>query len=84
MTKDELKAAVRTYVAEQFLPGESPDLITDATLLVSDGIIDSLGSLRLVSWLEERFGVAIEANEVTVDHLDTLDLIAELVLSKRS
>ena len=83
MTNEEVKAEVRAYVAAQFLPGESPDSLTDATLLVSDGILDSLGSLKLVSWLEERFGVSIEAHEVDVEHLDTLDLIAELVLSKK-
>lgn len=83
MTQDEVKLLVRSYVAQQFLPGEDPASITDDVKLVSDGIIDSLGSLKLVSWLEERFGVKVEAHEVDVDHLDTLDLISALVISKK-
>ena len=67
----------------QFLPGEDPETLTDATLLFSDGVLDSLASLKLVSFLEERFGVKIEAHEVDVEHLDTLDSIASMVISKR-
>ena len=83
MTKDEVASQVRAYIAGEFLPGESPEAILPDTRLVSDGILDSLASLKLVSWLEERFGVSIAAHEVDVDHLDTLGLIADLVLSKR-
>jgi len=83
LTKDEVKAAVRAFITSQFLAGESPDSLTDDTQLVSTGILDSLASLKLVSWLEERFGVKIDAHEVDIDHLDTLDLITNLVLSKR-
>ena len=74
--------ATRAYVAAEFLTGEDPTTITTDTRLVSDGILDSLASLKLVSWLEERFGIRVEAHEVDVDHLDTLDMIADLVLSK--
>jgi acyl carrier protein len=83
MTKDEIAAQVRAYIAAEFLHGESPDAISPETRLVSDGILDSLASLKLVSWLEERYGISVAAHEVDVDHLDTLDLIADLVLSKR-
>jgi len=83
MQRQEIVSQVREFIAAQFLPGESPDAITPETRLVSEGVLDSLASLKLVSWLEERFGVSIAAHEVDVDHLDTLELIADLVLSKR-
>ncbi len=83
MNKDEIKQNVRNYIASQFLPGEDPSNITDQTRLVSDGILDSLASLKLVSYLEDTFGVKIEAHEVDVDHLDTLGSIADMVASKR-
>lgn len=83
MNKDEIKRSVKTFMIEELLPGEDPDSLTDQTQFVSDGILDSLASLKLVSHLEESFGVKIEAHEVDVDHLDTLDSIVDLVLSKR-
>jgi len=83
VNKDEIKRSVKTFMIEELLPSEDPDSLTDQTQFVSDGILDSLASLKLVSHLEESFGVKIEAHEVDVDHLDTLDSIVDLVLSKR-
>ena len=83
MTKDEIKAGVRQYIATQFLPDEDPENIGDDTELINTGVLDSLATLNLVSWLEERFGVRVEAHEIDVDHLNTLSLIADLVAAKR-
>ena len=87
MTKDsvdEIKAIVKSYLLEEFLPGESPDALDDSTPLLSSGILDSLSTIKLVSFLEERFGVEFEAHEISRDNLDTLDLIASIVAAKQS
>ncbi len=84
MDQNEIKRIVRDYIAAQFLPGEDPESLTDDIKLVSDAILDSLASLKLVSFLEERFGISVAAHEVDVDHLDTLDSIAAMVGAKRS
>ncbi len=81
--QNEIKRIVRDFVAAQFLPGEDPESLTDDVKLVTDGILDSLASLKLVSFLEERFGVSVAAHEVDVDHLDTLETIAAMVKSKQ-
>lgn len=63
--------------------GEDPESLTDEAKLFTDGILDLLASLKLVSFLEERFSVTIDAHEVDVDHLDKLDTIADMVIAKR-
>ena len=83
MGKDEIKRTIRDYIAQQFLPGEDPESLTDEAKLFTDGILNSLASLKLVSFLEERFSVTIDAHEVDVDHLDKLDTIADMVIAKR-
>jgi acyl carrier protein len=80
--KIQIKKTVRDYIVAQFLPGEDPETLTDDVLLVTDGILDSMGSLKLVAFLEETYGVSIEAHEVDVDHLDTLELIASMIVEK--
>ena len=82
MDKQQIKNTVRDFIVAQFLPGEDPESLTDDTLLVTDGVLDSLGSLKLVAFLDETYGITVEAHEVDVDHLDTLDLIAQMVLDK--
>jgi acyl carrier protein len=80
--KNKIKEAVRDFIVAQFLPGEDPESLTDDTLLVTDGVLDSLGSLKLVAFLEETFGISVDAHEVDVEHLDTLELIAQMVVAK--
>lgn len=80
---DDVKSVVKHYLLETFLPGEDPAALTDTTQLVSTGILDSLSTMRLVTFLEERFGIRVAAHEATVDYLNTVDSIVDLVQSKR-
>jgi acyl carrier protein len=74
--------AVRQFILERFLPGEDPGQLTPTTPLISGGIIDSLGTLELVSFLEEKLGLEFEAHEVDPANLDTLTAIEAFVQRK--
>jgi len=76
-------ATVKSFILDRFLPGEDPANLTSSTPLISGGILDSLATLELVSFLETTYGFQLEAHEVDADRLDTLDLIAALVAAKR-
>ena len=84
MSGNDVRTTVKSFILEQFLPGEDPAMLTDDTPLITAGIVDSMGALRLVAYLEEEFGVRIQAHEVDVEHLNTLDAIAALVDGKRA
>lgn len=81
---DNIKNTTRDYILQEFLPGESPENLRDDTPLRTSGILDSMATLNLVSFLEQTFGITIEAHETGVEHFDRLDTIAELVASKRT
>jgi acyl carrier protein len=78
----DVKQAIREYILEEFLPGENPAELTDSTPLITGGILDSLATIKLVSFLEQRFKIQIQAHETMVDYLDTVNDIAQLVGSK--
>jgi acyl carrier protein len=80
----DIKQAVKTFILEEFLPGENPDELTDTTPLITGGVLDSIATVKLVLFLEERFGVTLQPHEVDPEHLDTTACIEELVLSKLS
>ena len=75
---------IKEYILAEFLPGESPELLTDSTPLVTGGILDSIATMKLVAFLEEQFHIKLEAYEMSVDHLNTLADIVQLVESKRN
>ena len=83
MSMQEVKEIVRGYILNEFLPGENPAALTDSTPLITGGILDSLATLKLVVFLEQRFQIKIQAHETMADYLNTVSDIAQLVDSKR-
>lgn len=81
---DEIRSAVHAYILKQFLPGEDPAELTDDTPLITGGILDSIRTLKLVVFLEDRFGVSVDAHEAGVDHLDSVAQITELIAGKHA
>jgi len=82
LTLQEIREAIRGYILEEFLPGENPAELTDSTPLITGGILDSLTTIKLVGFLEERFQIQIRAHETTLDYLNTISDMAQLVRSK--
>lgn len=67
-----LSLAARNGVAE----------VADGKCLIEQGVLDSLGIIRLVQYLEETFRVSIGDEEITVDNFRTVDQISEFVISR--
>lgn len=80
---DEIKSTVKSYILDEFLPGEDASLLGDTTPLITGGILDSISTFKLVTFLEGRFGVEFQAHEMSPDHLDTLSTIADTIESKQ-
>ena len=67
------------FIAEEFLlDPETPDIPDDLNLIEA-GIVDSLGMLRLVAFLEEDLGVIIEPEAVTPENLCSIRSMLALV-----
>lgn len=75
--------AVKAFILENFLQGEDPRNLTPTTELIRSGILDSLATLKLVSFLEERFGIELGADDLGAENLGTLESIERLVRSRR-
>ena len=73
---------VHEFILSEFLPGEDPANLTATTPLITGAILDSLATIKLVAFLEERFKITIQAHEADADHMDTLTDITTLVTSK--
>ena len=83
MTED-IKKALQQFILQEFLPGEDPEQLTEATPLITGGVLDSIATLKLVMFIEERWGVTFQAHEVDAEHLDTIATIASLILAKKA
>ncbi len=80
---EQVKGIIRDFILREFLPGEEPGELNDETRLITGGVLDSISTLKLVTFLEDHFEIKIEAHEAGIDHLDSVHQIAALVASKR-
>lgn len=80
---DDIRSAVRAHLLDDALQGEDPANLADDLPLRTSGILDSMGVIRLTSFLEDRFAIRIEAHETGVDNFDTVDAIVAFVAAKR-
>jgi acyl carrier protein len=75
------KQKIRAFVVENFLFGEDKGL-TDRTSFLENGIIDSLGILELVEYMDKEFGVAVADEELLPENLDSIDNIVAFLVRK--
>lgn len=76
------KETITKFVNEQFLKGNKAITLTDDSSFIDEGIIDSLGVLELVSFIEESFGFRVEDEEMVPDNLDSINKIVAYVSLK--
>jgi acyl carrier protein len=81
---DNIREEIRQYILSEFLPGEKPSNLGDDTLLRTSGVLDSVSTLRVVSFVEERYGIEVEAHEAGVENFDSIAAIATFVQSKKT
>lgn len=79
-----LEGQVRTYIAENFvLAADAGSLPGDASL-TRGGIVDSVGVVELIHFLETHFGIEIADEDLVPENIDTIDNIVRYVGTKRT
>jgi acyl carrier protein len=79
---EEIKQTIKSFILQEFLPGENASQLTDTTPLIAGGILDSLATVKLIVFIEERYGITVEAHETVEENLGTLSDIGRFVQSK--
>jgi acyl carrier protein len=72
---------VKAYIVENFLFGDDRRIAPDTDFL-EHGILDSTGVLELIGFLEEKFGIRVEDDEVVPDNLNSLEKITRYIARK--
>jgi acyl carrier protein len=82
MQTTDIGLEVRTFLVDSFLFGRGDTFGNDTPLL--GNVIDSTGVIELVVFLQERFAITVEDDEVTTDNLGSMKSVVAFVEKKRS
>lgn len=69
---EQIRQELRRFVVTNFLLGEDDAALDDDASFIEKGIVDSTGVLELVSFLEQRYAVKLDDEDLVPDNLDSI------------
>jgi acyl carrier protein len=78
---EDVKEKVRAFVLE-YAAGKGLTELKDDEPLLTNNIIDSLGSFRMIAFLEETFPLTIEDTDMVPENFQTLNDVERFVAGK--
>ncbi len=69
------------YLKQEILHDETIDISSSDNLLAS-GLVDSMGIVRYISWISERWNIEIPPQDMTIEHFITIDAIVAYLESR--
>ena len=72
------KNKIREFILNEEL-SDSTIAIHDDQMLLTDGILDSLSIIRILTYIESEFDVDISSNDINIDDFETINSMALMI-----
>ena len=82
MSRDSVKETIRQFVLANFMVAGPAAQFADHESFLKKGIIDSMGVMELLAFVQKRFQLKVEPREVTPENFDSLNNLEKYILSK--
>jgi acyl carrier protein len=76
---NDLSARIKEFIITEVNPELNLSHLDDGEPLIESGIVDSLGVLKIMSFLDESFGVDLSSEEIKLENFRDVRTICELV-----
>ena len=70
-----MEAVINEYISKELVQDSALLPLGNATSLLETGVLDSLSLLRLVVFIQERFGIVVDDVDLVPENFDTVDAI---------
>ena len=80
----EIKPQIRSYIAQNILFSDNGFKYDDDASFLEEGIVDSLGIMELVLFIEETFSLSVSDRDLTPDNFDSVNKMANYIQNRLS
>jgi acyl carrier protein len=80
----QVKDEIRYFIVENFLYGVDGAGLKDSVSFLANGLIDSTGVLELVSFVEGKYGIAVQDDELIPDNFDSVNNLCDFIMKKKT
>jgi acyl carrier protein len=83
LTEDGVRTAVRDFILANFLFTDDPAALDDDESFQQERLIDSMGMIQVIQFLESEYQVRVQDHEMVPEQLDSVNRIVRLICAKR-
>lgn len=80
----ELKEKIRKFIESNLVVFEDEAEFNDDDNIFEMGFVNSLFAMKLVSYIEEDFGVAVDNDDLEISNFNSVDRIVEFIQTKQA
>ncbi len=74
-----IKSKIRQHISDSILYSDNGYQFADEDSFLEHGILDSMGVMELVYFVEESFGIKVANHDLTPDNFDSVELLAAYI-----
>ena len=78
------KQMIRDYILNELVQDKQHAELQDSDQLIENGVIDSLGIIKLIGFLEDNLSIQVGDDELIPENFSSVDTISALVDSKKA
>lgn len=79
-----IAAEVEEFIVANIAAGRGIQTLAHDSDLLTEGVIDSMGIMELISFLEGKYGVKVDDDDIDAENFRSIDSIVAFVERKRS
>jgi acyl carrier protein len=79
-----IKESIKDFILSELVSDKQHGNLADSDQLIESGIIDSLGIMKLIGFLEDNLSIQIDDMELVPENFSTVQSITALVEKKLS
>lgn len=82
MNTDDARHQLRQFILNNYLFTDDQAALADDTSFLDNGILDSMGVLELVDFINETFAIKVAGGELVPENLDSINSVLKFLSSK--
>ena len=82
MEETQLEAVINDYISQEIVQDAALLPLSNAAPLLETGVLDSLTLLRLVLFVQDRFGIVVDDMDLVPEHFASVDAICAYLRSR--
>ena len=79
MKSESQKDLIRNFILTNLVKESEHKNLADSDNLIMEGIIDSLGLMKLITYLEEKFLIKLDDEDLTPDNFESIEIISSFI-----